>query len=146
NRLRQKHFHRLWHLTADDRDGVGRHQVVLLLGDDAGLLARDLRDGVAEIVRVVHADGRDHGDGRVDDIGGVPAPTEADFDDGHLDRGIGERSECHCGDHFELAHRRSPGGLRLLVDELYERLDLAVGLYVLRGTDRSAVDRYAFHG
>ena len=105
------------------------------------------RDGVAEIVGVVDADRRDHGDGRVDDVGGVPAPAEADFDDGHVDRGVGERGERHRGDHLELAHRRAPpAGLRLLVDELHERLDLAVGRHVVRRADRPAVDRYAFHG
>ena len=147
NRLRQKHFHRLRHLPADDRDGVcRRRRLVLLLGDDAGLLAGDLRDGVAEIVGVVHADRRDHGDGRIDDIGGVPAPTEADFDDGHVDRGVGERGERHRRDHFELAHRRATSRFRLLVDKLHERFDLAVGRHVLRRADRPAVDRYALDG
>ena len=102
NRLRQKHFHRLWHLAADDRDGVIRHQVVMLFGDDARLLARDLRDGVAEIIHVVHADGCDHGDGRVDDVGGVPASAKADFDDGHIDRSVGEGGEGHSGDQLNL--------------------------------------------
>ena len=56
HRLRQQHLHRLGQLAGDHRDGVGRHQVVGLPGDDARLLAGDLGDGVAEVVDVVDAD------------------------------------------------------------------------------------------
>ena len=103
------------------------HQIVGLLGDDAGLLPGDLGDGVAEIVGVVDPDRGDHRDRRVDDVGGVPAPAEPDLDDRDVDRGVGERRERHRGDDLELAHRRAPGRLGLLVHQFDERLDLAVG-------------------
>ena len=70
--------------------------------------------------------------GRVDDVGGVPAAAEPDLDDGDVDRRVGERRERHRGEHLELAHRRAAGRLGLLVDQLDERLDLAVGLDVRR--------------
>ena len=57
-----------------------------------------------------------------------PRPTSIDRD---VDGRIGERRERHRGEDLELAHRRAAGGLRLLVDHLHERLDLAVGLHVL---------------
>ena len=44
-----------------------------------------------------------------------------------VDRGVGERRERHRGEDLELAHRRAAGCLRLLVDQLHERFDLAVG-------------------
>ena len=37
-------------------------------------------------------------------------------------------------------------GLRLLVDHLHERFDLAVGLHVARRADRLSVDRDPFDG
>jgi hypothetical protein len=95
---------------------------------------------------VVDADRRDHSDGGVDDVGGVPASPEADLDDGHLDRGVGERSECHGRDDLELAHRRSARLVGLPVDKLHERFDLLIGRDVLRGTDRPAVNRNALNG
>ena len=81
DRLRQQHFHRLRHLTADDRDRVRSRPVLGMLLDDAGLLTGDAGDVVAEVLDVVDADRGDHRDRRVDDVGGVPAPAEADLDD-----------------------------------------------------------------
>ncbi len=67
---------------------------------------------------------------RVDDVGGVPAAAEADLDDADVDRGVGERRERHGGDHLELAHRRASVRLGLLIHQLDEGFDLAVGVDV----------------
>ena len=106
------------------------------LVDDAGLLAGDPGDVVAEVFDVVDADRGDDRDRRVDHVGGVPATAHAHLDDGDVDGRVGERRERHRGEHLELAHRRAAGGLRLRVDHLHERLDLAVGRHVLRRADR----------
>ena len=132
NRLRREDFHRLGHLLADDRDGVGARAPSSACDDDARLLAGDLGDGVAEVLGVVDADRRDDRDGRVDDVGGVPAAAEPDLDHRDVDGRVGERGERHRGDDLELAHPRAAGRLGLLVDDLDERLDLAVRLDVAR--------------
>ena len=120
--LGQQHLHRLRCLAADDRDRVGR--ALGGLRDDAGLLAGDAGDVVAEVFDVVDADRGDHRDRRVDHIGGVPSPAHTHLDDRDVDGRVGERGERHGGEDLELAHRRAAGGLRLLVDHLHERLDL----------------------
>ena len=140
--LRQQHVHGLRHLTTDDRDVV-RGALSSGLVDDAGLLAGDAGDVVAEVFDMVDADRGDHRDGRIDHVGGVPASAETDLDHPHVDRGIGERGERHRGEHLELAHRRAAGRLRLLVDHLDERLELGVGRHVCRWADRLSVDRDA---
>ena len=142
NSLGHKHFHRLGHLLGDDRDGVRR--TVGRLGDDAGFLTGDPRDVLAEVFDVIDADRGDDRNRRVDHVGGIPATAHPHFYDRDFDRRIGERRERHRGEHLELAHRRSTGGLRLRIDHLHERLDLAVGRHVLRRADGCSVDRDAF--
>ena len=143
-------FHRLGRLLSDDGDraevGLGGDRILGVPLDDAGLLRGDLGDGVAEVVGVVDADRRDDRDGCVDDVGGVPPAAEADLDDGDVDRRVGERGERHGGDDLELAHPRAACRLGLRVDELDERLDLAVGVDVLGWRDRRAVDGDALDG
>ena len=95
---------------------------------------------------MVEADRGDDRDGRVDDVGGIPASAHADFDDRDVDGGVGERGERHGGDDLELAHLGSPGSLGLRVDEFDERFELPVDLDVLSGRDGLAVDRDALHG
>ncbi len=102
--LCEQHLHRRGRLAADDRDGVGRVQGVGLPLDDARLLGGDVGDVVTQVVGVVDADRRDDGDGRIDNIGGVPATAHADLDDRHVDRGVGERRERHRRHDLELAH------------------------------------------
>ena len=108
--------------------------------------AGDVGDLGAQILGVVHTDRGDHGDRCVDDVGGVPSAAHADLDDGDVDRRVGERRERHRGDDLELAHRRAACRFGLLVDQLDERFDLAVGRDVLRRGDRLVVDRDALNG
>ena len=57
--------------------------------EDTCLFAGDLGDGVAEVVLVVEGDvGEDGEEGR-DDVGGVETASEADFEDGDVDRSVG---------------------------------------------------------
>ena len=114
--------------------------------DDAGFLLGDAGDVLAEVFDVVDADRGDHRDGCVDHVGGVPTAAEADLDHRHLDRRIGERGECHGGEHLELAHRRATRRLRLLVHHLHERLEFGVGSDVCGWADRLSVDRDALDG
>ena len=53
--------------------------------EDAGLLAGDLGDGVAEVLLVVEGDVGDDREQRIDDVGSVEATAEADLEDGDLD-------------------------------------------------------------
>ena len=61
--------------------------------DDPGLLPGDVGQRRAGELVVVHADVGDHGDLGVDDVGGVPAPEQADLDDGDVDGDVGEPAE-----------------------------------------------------
>ena len=103
HRLGQHHFHRLGQLPADHRDGVDRHEVVLLVGDDSRLLRGDFGDLVAEVLGVVDTDRGDDGHRCVDDVGGVPATAHPDLDDRDVDRRVGEGRERHPGDHLFMA-------------------------------------------
>ena len=153
HRLRQQYVHRFRRLIGDHRDRahicVRWHEILGLPGDDSGLFAGDLGDGVAQVVGMVDADGRDDRDRGVDHVGGVPSPAEPDLHDRHVDRGVGERGESHCGDDLELAQTRArlPEGarLRLLVDKFDEGLDFTVGSHVSPRTDRHAVNGNSFH-
>src|SRR5207237_6746051 len=53
--------------------------------DDARLLEGNLRQRVAELLRVVEADARDDGDQRRADVGRVEASAEADLEHGDID-------------------------------------------------------------
>ena len=56
---------------------------------------------------MVERDRRDDRDLRVGDVGGVPGAAHPDLDDGHVDRGVGERGERHRGQHLEEATART---------------------------------------
>ena len=73
--------------------------------DDAGLFGRDHRQGVAENLRMLEIDQRDHRGNRIDDIRGVPPTPEAGFDDGNVAPGASEVIERRSGDELE---RRDP--------------------------------------
>ena len=144
--LGQQHFHHFGRLARDDRDGV--RCALRRPGDDAGLLPGDAGEIVAQVFDVVDGDRGDDRDRRVDHVGGIPPSTHPHLDHGDVDGGVGERGERHRGQHLELAQSRSSlsenTGLRLRVDHLYERLDLAVGRHVVRRADRRGIDRDAF--
>src|SRR5205085_12285734 len=60
-------------LSADDADNITL--------EDAGLLMRDRRQRIAQILLMIVVDGCNDGEGRsCDDIGGVEASAEADFE------------------------------------------------------------------
>ena len=90
----------------------------------------------AQVLGVVHPDGRDHRDRPVDDVRGVPAPAQPDLDDAGLDRSVRERGEAHRREHLELAQRRVVAG----VHEVHERRDVAVHLDVALRRHRPVVD------
>ena len=87
---------------------------------DAGLFARDLGDGVAELFRVIERDVGDDGEDRLDDIGGVEAAAKADFEHGDIDLGSGKVQEGHGGDGLEEAGR---SGQAAFGDELFRCVD-----------------------
>ena len=58
--------------------------------DDSELLGGDVLEFGAEPLLVVEADGHEHSDVGVDDIGGVPPAAHADLDDGHIHGRRGE--------------------------------------------------------
>lgn len=73
---------------------------------DTGLLARDLRQVVAEKFLVVEADRRDHAERRArDDIGGVIATAEPHFQDQPVGRVFGEEQQRGGGGDFEKGDR-----------------------------------------
>ncbi len=76
---------------------------VPLGAEDAGLLAGDLGDGVAEVVLMVEGDVGDDGDEGVDDVGGVEAAAEAYFEDGYVDFLLSEVEEGEGGEDLEEA-------------------------------------------
>ena len=57
--------------------------------EDASLFAGDLGDGVAEVVLMVEGDVGEDGEERIDDVGGVETASEAYFEDGDVDGGLG---------------------------------------------------------
>src|SRR5262249_59617814 len=71
--------------------------------DDAGLVGGDELPCRAEVFDVVDAHVRDHGDAPVDNVGGVPRPTHADLDDGHVDGDVREPRERGGGEDLEVA-------------------------------------------
>ena len=80
--------------------------------EDAGLLHRDLLNGVAEDLRVGEGDAGDRGDLGRDDIGGVEPAAEADLDDGDVHGLLGEVEQAHRGSEFK------EGGLAGLVGQI----------------------------
>ena len=112
--------------------------------DDARLLRSDLREGIAEVVGVVHADGRDHADVGSVHVGGVPATAHSGLDDRNVDRGVGEQRVAEPGDDLEHRHRWPTLGDRGRVHHLDEGLDLPVDVHEPLGRDRLTVDLDAF--
>ena len=97
---------------ADDRerlvDGAGDGDVTS--PDDRRLLARDLRDRVAQPGHMVQRHVRDRGDAAVPGVGGVEPPAESDLDESDLDPLLGEPAEQHRGQELELSRLAvSPG-------------------------------------
>ena len=74
---------------------------------------------------VVHADVGDHGDGRVDDVGGIPPTEQADLDHHHVDGDVGEPAERRGGDDLEVARPAADDAL-----EVGDRRDLLGELVV----------------
>ena len=67
-----------------------------------------VRQRVAEKFGVVHADRRDHGrQRRVDHVGGVQPPAEADFQQHHIGRMLREQAKRRRGFDFENRDRRA---------------------------------------
>ncbi len=71
--------------------------------EDTGLFAGDLGDGVAEVVLMVERDVGNDGDQGVDDVGGVEAAAEADFEDGDVSLLLLEVEEGQGGQSLEEA-------------------------------------------
>ena len=69
--------------------------------DDAGFFAGDFFEGVAEEFLVVEGDGGDDGELGEDDVGGVEAAAEADFDEGDVHFFAGEVEEGDGGHELE---------------------------------------------
>ncbi len=51
----------------------------------SGLLAADARQVIAEVIAMIHANRGEHGDIRIDEIGGIKASAESDLEQRHLD-------------------------------------------------------------
>ena len=94
-----------------------------------------VRDVGPQVLGVVERDGRDDGDPRVDDVGGVPRAAHADLDDGDVDRRVGEEGVGHADHDLEEAHR----DVAARVDHLHVRRDVVVGLDEALGAHRLAV-------
>ena len=70
--------------------------------DDRGLLARDLRDCVAEPIHVIEVDVGDHGHAAVPGMGRVQAASQADFHESDVRSDLGESGEEDGGQQFEF--------------------------------------------
>ena len=90
---------------------VRSHDDGLAVLYDARLLASNVLDRVSQNALVVQADGRDHAQLRVDDVGGVQTTAQADFDHRHVHVLLAEVVERHSSDALKEAQRR---GKRLL--------------------------------
>ena len=102
------------HPVLDDgqRLALASRQRDIALFDDRHLLARDLGDGVAEVLLVVEVDVRDDRDSEVERVGRVEPAAETDL--AHQDVGPrGEIRDRHRGQHLELRRRTLLGGDRV---------------------------------
>ena len=94
----------------DGRSAFGRRQGHARL-DDAGLLARDLHEGVAEVLLVIQRHIGDRAHLGSHDVGGVEPPAETDLDARCVDLLLGEHHQGEkCGG-LEERHPE-PGGQR----------------------------------
>jgi len=69
--------------------------------DDSGLLGGDGGEGRAKVRLVIEVDGRDRGNGRCHDIGGVQASSQAGFPNHQRTLFFEEMPQCHHRYHFE---------------------------------------------
>src|SRR6266702_352186 len=118
---------RLDRLLPEHRDGAWL--------DDPGLVRRDRRHGVAEVLGVVDGDRGDHGHGSVGHVGVVPGAAHPDLDHGHVHRRVGERGERHRNQHLEERQRDRLA----VVDQPHVGLDLGVDLDEPLGAQRLGV-------
>ena len=107
-------------LTPDDRSAARL--------DNADLFGSDLFHGIAKPCHMVHIDRSNNGRIGIKHVGGVPAAAHANFNDGHIDRSVGELPDGHGGEHFEEAHFRLVEFFHLHVDHGYKVLDLIPGI------------------
>ena len=73
--------------------------------DNARFGMCDVTDGVAQVIRVIDADGRHHTHLGLHNVGRIPLATESDFDDRHIHRRIGEDRESKPSNHLEVGHK-----------------------------------------
>jgi hypothetical protein len=84
---------------------LGESDQRAVCAENPGLFAGDCGDGVAQIVLMVEGDiGQNRKDG-VDDVGGIEAATETDFEDGDIDLLLGVIEEGEGGKDLEEAWR-----------------------------------------
>ena len=131
---------------ADDRLHLGvlpcrDHQRAVL--HDPGLHGRDLGRGLAEAVGVVHAHRCEHRHIAIGGVRGVPRTPHADFDDRHVDGGIGERDEREHRQELEERQRVLPLGDEFGIDHPHEGIDLVPGVGDGRVVYRLTVDQDA---
>ena len=91
-------------LVVKDRRGLGMtlaHQRGNAGLEDAGLLPRDGREGIAQLGAMVQADGRDNAQFRRDHIRRIQPSAEPDLDDRHVHFLIREPLESQAGSNLE---------------------------------------------
>ena len=118
--LDNRHDSLFMRLTPDDR-GAARL-------DNADFFGCDLFHGIAKPCHMVHVDRSDNGRIGIEHVGGVPAAAHTDFNDGHIDRSVGELPDGHGGEHFEEAHFWLVEFFHLHVDHGYKVFDLIPGI------------------
>ncbi len=89
--------------------------------ENSSFFAGDFGKGVAEEIFVVEVDAGDDGDGGLNDVGGIEAAAEPDFEDGEVDFFFCEILEGHGGDAFEI------GGVGAEFSGGEESFDLLLG-------------------
>ncbi|OQC21953.1 MAG: hypothetical protein BWX70_03198 [Verrucomicrobia bacterium ADurb.Bin070] len=108
--------------------------------DDAGLLGRDLLDGVAQPITVIQPDARDHRDQRRDDVGRVEPSAQPGFQHGQPDTRLAEKDERDGGEAFKEGGFRS---VRLHFQREHGLLDLAGGGLQHGIFDRGTIEQVA---
>ena len=145
--LFQQYSHGRRLLLGNDRHIVRRGEQIVSIPaglDDARLLARDLLQRVAQVVRVIQPDRGDHGNVGVHHVRRVPAPAHSGLHHSHVHRRVGEGRVGHGHQHLELAHLRAALGLALRVHHFHHRLNVAPGVHVVARVQWLAVDGDAF--
>ena len=105
-----EHFERVRGLTAryDERTRL----------DDARLGGRNLGDGAAEALGVIHRDWREHGYVTVGNVSRIPLATHAHFEHEHVYGSIGEDRETEYCESFEEGQLGVALCLELCIDDL----------------------------